>query len=160
MSPKEIIALGTYHDVQLDGHPLNSKLAGVISLICEHYSVQVILEEWSHIPEEVSFASTLAKANLPWRNVGTPNEAHFVTTVGGLNCHPPTYDPRKPVLYEYPPLNVQELRENYMVERARALMESYQTGLFIMGLAHLHSMLAKFKSIGFDVRGYSWIEQE
>jgi hypothetical protein len=31
--------------------------------------------------------------------------------------------------------------------------------LFIVGLAHLHSTLSKLKAAGFEVRGYSWMEQ-
>jgi hypothetical protein len=159
MTSKQIIELGTYHEAQYKGHPLNAKLAGVISLIDESYAVQIILEEWSYGPE-VSFASALATAKLEWRNVGTPDEPHFLAPISGLNCHPPTHDPTKPMLAEYPPLIAQELRENYMVERIRVCMELHKIGLFIVGLAHLHSMLSKLKAIGFGVRGYSWIDQK
>jgi hypothetical protein len=65
-----------------------------------------------------------------------------------------------PILQEYGPLDVQELRESYMVDRIRVFMEPYKIGLFIVGLAHLHSILSKLKTVGFDVRGYSWIDQK
>jgi hypothetical protein len=157
MEAKQIIALGTYHTVQYDGHPLNAKLGSVISLIREHYPVQVILEEWCAAYK--SFASTLRTDRLQWENVGTPEEPRFGTHSGGLNCHPPTHDHNRPMLQEYGPMDVQELREQYMVARIKSFMEPYDVGLFIVGLAHLHSMLSKVKAVGFDVRGYSWIEQ-
>jgi len=159
MPLKQVIVLGTYCEAQRIGHALNAKFAGAISLISESYGVQIILEEWWYHAER-SFASTLATVNLEWKNVGTPDETRFETAIGGLNCPPPTYDPRKPILQEYGPLDVQELRENYMVDCIRIFMEPYKVGLFIVGLAHLHSILSKLKTVGFDTRGYSWIDQK
>jgi hypothetical protein len=157
MPAKKITALGTYHQVQNNGHALNPKLASVISLLRENHPIQIILEEWWD--GQQSFAATLATANLQWKNVGTPQEPRFETSSSGLNCYPPTHDPKKPMLQEYGPLNAQELREDYMVERIKTFMEPYDAGLFIVGLAHLHSILLRLKAVGFEVRGYSWIEQ-
>jgi hypothetical protein len=120
--------------------------------------VQVILEEWW--ADKQSFASTLATSSLQWQNVGTPNEARFQTCGNALNGHPPTHDPNKPILQEYGPMDVQELRENYMIDRIKTFMEPFNVGLLIVGLAHLHSILSKLKAAGLDVRGYSWIEQK
>jgi hypothetical protein len=160
MPLKQIIALGTYHEVQHSGHMLNAKFAGVISLIRESYGAQIILEEWLY-SEEHSFASTLSTPDLEWKNVGTSNETRFETFTGGLNCHPPTYDPAKPILQpEYGPLAAQERRESYMVDRIGIFMEPYHAGLFIVGIAHLHSILCKLKVAGFDARGYCWIDQK
>jgi hypothetical protein len=158
MALKQITVLGTYHQVQRCGHPLNAKFASVISLIREHHPVQVILEEW--LAAKQSFASTLATSQLQWANVGSPeDDPAFETYSRGLNCHPPTHEPSKPMLQEYGPVDVQELREHYMVVRISAEMQQYSAGLFIVGLAHLHSMLVKLEAAGFDVHGYSWIEQ-
>jgi hypothetical protein len=157
MPHKQVIALGTYHNAQLHGHALNSRLAGAIALIREKYGMQIILEEWWDSQE--SFAATLVTMELEWENIGTPITEDFETFRDGLNCHPPTHDPREPILPEYGPLEAQERREGYMVERVKEFMEPHQVGLLIIGLAHLHSVLSKLKSIGFDVRGYSWLEQ-
>jgi hypothetical protein len=46
-----------------------------------------------------------------------------------------------------------------MVDRIEEVMEPYEVGLFIVGLAHLHSVLSKLRLVGFDVRGYGWMEQ-
>lgn len=45
-----------------------------------------------------------------------------------------------------------------MVDQVGVFMEPYNAGLFIVGLAHLHSILSKLKVASFDARGYSWIE--
>jgi hypothetical protein len=159
MPSKQVIALGTYHEAQRNGHPLNAKFAQLISLICESYGGQIILEEWWHHAER-SFASTLTTSTLEWKNVGTPDEARFETSTGGLNCHPPTHDPAKPMLQEYGPLGAQERRESYMVDQIAVFMQPYSVAVFIVGLAHLHSILCKLKVAGFDATGYSWIEQK
>ena len=159
MPSKQVIALGTYHEAQRIGHELNSKFAAVVSLVSESHGAQILLEEWWYHADQ-SFASTLATSGLEWKNVGTPEETRFETSVGGLNCHPPTYDPTKPNLQEYGPLDAQERRESYMIERIGVFMEPYEVGLFIVGLAHLHSILCKLRVAGFDARGYSWIEQK
>jgi hypothetical protein len=159
MPLKQVIALGTYHEAQRNGHELNAKLERVISLIIESHGAQIILEEWWYHPER-SFASTLSTPTIEWENVGTPDETRFTTSTSGLNLHPPTHNPAKPILQEYGPLDVQELRECYMVDKIRVFMEPYKVGLFIVGLAHLHSILSKLKAVGFDARGYSWIDQK
>jgi hypothetical protein len=158
--PKTVIVLGTYHQAQINGHHMNRRFGGAIDLIKTEYCAQIVLEEWRNDDQHVSFASTLASAELKWENVGTPNGQRFETLRDGLNCYPPTHDPSKPMLQEYGPLDAQEQRENYMVERVRAAMGNYEVGLFIVGNAHLHSVLSELKAIGFEVRGYSWIEQK
>jgi hypothetical protein len=157
MPPKQVIALATHHHVQLKGHPLNDRFGQVISLVRENYPIEIILEEW--MDAHRSFASTVDTDKLKWKNVGTPEEKRFETYAYGLNTDPPTHDPTKPMLQEYGPLDVHELRERYMVDRIKEFMEPYNVGLFIVGLAHLHSMLSKLKAAVFDVRGYSWMEQ-
>jgi hypothetical protein len=153
---KLIVALATYHEFQHIGHKLNGRFQGAIELIQSEHDPQVILEEWRPRPDEASFASTLQTPTLKWENVGTPDEPQFKTSVECLNYYPPTYDPTRPSLREYGPLQTQELRENYMVERIRRAMEPHKVGLFIVGLAHLHSILVKIEAAGFEVRGYSW----
>lgn len=155
MPAKQIIALGVQHHLQLNGHPLNARFGQVISLIRENYPVQIILEEW--MDSHQSFGSTVDTDRLKWKNVGTPKEKRFLTHNYGLNSDPPTYDPKKPTLQEYGPLDVHELREQYMVDRIKEAMVPYNAGLFIVGLAHLHSTLSKLKTAGFEVRGYSWM---
>lgn len=119
------------------------------------------MEEWSEKKEE-SFAKAFApKSGLNWANVGTTDEPQFQTYWGQIHYpgHNGTlqYDPDAPSLDEYGPFENQEARENRMVKNIHAEMENYETGLFILGLAHLHSVFGKLKSSGFTVTGYSWL---
>jgi hypothetical protein len=155
MPPKQIIALGVQHNLQLKGHPLNDRFGQVISSVREKYLVQIILEEW--VNDRQSFGSTVDSSKLKWRNVGTPDDERFETYAYGLNTDPMRYDPKKPMVQEYGPFDVHEEREKYMVDRIKEAMEPYSVGLFIVGLGHLHSTLPKLKTVGFDIRGYSWL---
>jgi hypothetical protein len=157
MSPKKVIVLGTYHEVQHVGHHLNARFRGAIELLIQEYGVQIILEEWWYKPEP-SFAASLATATLKYANIGTPNEPRFKTSTECLNNNPPTYDPSKPRLQEYGPLDVQELREKYMTERISEFMKPCNVGLLIIGLAHLHSIISKLTQFGFEVHGYNFVE--
>jgi hypothetical protein len=152
---KVVVALATYHEFQRNNHRLNARYRAAIELVLNECGADVILEEWWYRPEP-SFASTLQTPTLKWENVGTPDEPEFVTSVACLNYDPSSYDPSKPSLREYGPLRAQELREAYMVDRISQCMRSHKVGLFIVGLAHLHSMLVKLRSAEFDVRGFSW----
>jgi hypothetical protein len=59
-------------------------------------------------------------------------------------------------MYEYGPFENQENRERRMAENVSAEMEKYETGLFILGTAHLHSVFGKLQSLGFKVVAFSW----
>jgi hypothetical protein len=155
MSTKHITALGLHHGLQKLGDKSNDRFKQVIALIRENYPVQILFEEWMAYGQTVG--STINTDILKWKNVGTPEEKRFETFAYGLNTDPMRYDPIKPVLQEYGPLGVHELREQYMLERIKEVMGPHDGGLFIVGLAHLHSMLSKLKAAGFEVRGYSWM---
>jgi hypothetical protein len=58
---------------------------------------------------------------------------------------------------EYGPFENQEARENRMAKNIGAEMENYETGLFIVGLAHLHSIVGKLRTSGFKVTAFSWL---
>jgi hypothetical protein len=57
---------------------------------------------------------------------------------------------------EYGPPENQEARENQMVTRVQAEMEKYESGLFIVGLGHMHSLFGKLQRVGFKVT-FSWM---
>jgi hypothetical protein len=154
-TPKLVVALATFHQLQQNGHPFNARFRAAIQLVRNEHPFEIMMEEWRPTPEP-SFASTLQSSTLKWENVGTPDEPQFKTWSRGLNCHPPDYDSSSPRMPEYGPLEVQERREAYMATRISESMKPYRTGLFIVGLGHLHSMLARVRIAGFDVKGYSW----
>jgi hypothetical protein len=58
------------------------------------------------------------------------------------------------MLNEYGPLDTENAREEQMVRGIRKRMEDYMGGMFIVGIAHTHSLHSKLVSMGFDVTSY------
>ena len=58
---------------------------------------------------------------------------------------------------EYGPFEKQEAREDQMAKNVQMEMKNYETGLFILGLAHLHSIFSKLRVLGFSVTAYAWL---
>lgn len=129
--------------------------------------------------ERESFAKAFAekkalatKSDFHWANVGTPDEPDYRTYTGPINC--PGYDGtlqlpefaggdelqhwKAPEMREYGPFENEETRENRMAMNVQAEMENYESGLFILGLAHLHSVFGKLRSLGFKVIALSWLD--
>lgn len=159
---KRIVIFATVHQLQQAGHFLNPELAKRLTYLHEKFAFETILEEWSG-NKPPSFAAQFArKLNLDWKNVGTPNQKEFWTYTNPVN-HPGhdgtlPQDDHAPGLSEYGPFEAQEAREGQMVKNIQEAMASYTGGLFIVGLAHLHSLFGKLRSGGFGVTGYHWLE--
>jgi len=157
---KTVVILATFHEWQTLGHNRNSALEKRLAYLISKFGVQTLMEEWSEKHE--SFAETFAtKAGVHWVDVGTPPEPQFRTYHGPINYpgHDGTlpYDPDAPSLNEYGPFESQEARENQIAKNIKAEMEGYETGIFIVGVAHLHSLFAKLRFNGFRVIAYSWL---
>ncbi|MGO9126537.1 MAG: hypothetical protein ACLP6G_16830 [Terriglobales bacterium] len=158
---KSVIMLATIHEYQVLGNPGNPELTTRVNYLKAKLGANVVLEEWSekqgHSAAE-EFAPTLG---LRWVSVGTPYEPQFRTYSGKLNY--PGYngtlrwDPHAPPMDEYGPFENQEARENRMAENVQAEMQDCEAGLFILGIAHMHSLFAKLLSRGFKVTGFSWL---
>ena len=58
---------------------------------------------------------------------------------------------------EYGPFESQDAREDQMADNIRVEMENFETGLFIVGLAHVHSMFSKLRALGLSVTAYVWL---
>lgn len=162
---KNVVMLATVHEYQMLGSNRNSELGERLAYLKSKFNVQVVLEEWSE-QQGQSFAATFAaKSGLAWANVGTPDEEQFRTyRCPPINhpahdgaLQPPDWD--APSMSEYGPFKTQEARENEMTKNIRAEMENRQSALFVLGLAHLHSLLSKLLVLGFNVTGYSWLQR-
>jgi hypothetical protein len=157
---KNVVVLATIHQYQTPGNDANLGLEKRLDYLKSKFGVQIVMEEWSEKKGESVAKAFTTKSGLHWANVGTPNEPQFQTFWGlihypGHNGTLP-HDPDAPSLDEYGPFENQEARENRMVKNVQAEMENYETGLFILGVAHLHSLFAKLKALDFKVTGYSW----
>jgi hypothetical protein len=150
---KRIVILATAHEFQQAGHPLNHDLSMRVEYLRRAFKVQIVMEEWTE--KRPSF--------LKGKNVGTPGTKEFNTyRCPPLNhpAHDGTLPPDQdaPSMTEYGPFRGQENRENRMVDNICSAMEDYESGLFVVGIAHLHSFFGKLRTRGFEVVGYSWLE--
>jgi hypothetical protein len=65
-------------------------------------------------------------------------------------------DEAAPSLNEYGPLDKQENRETLMAQNVQQAMTHHDVGLFVVGLAHFHSISMKLISEGFNVSAWIW----
>jgi len=158
---KNVVMLATVHQYQITGNDLNSELEKRLAYLRSKFNVQAVMEEWSEKFGESVSHGFAARSGLHWANVGTPAEPRFRTYSGVINYpgHNGTlrWDPHAPPMDEYGPFENQEARENWMAKNVHAAMENYDTGLFILGIGHMHSLFGKLLSAGFKVTGYSWL---
>ena len=160
---KRIVILGTAHEYQRLGHFLNQQLEIRLEHLRSNFNSQVLLEEWSEKAPPSFAASWAARIGLKYQNIGTPDENQSVL----YRCPPidhPSHDGvlgtnfDAPSMSEYGPFEIQEKREEKMVENIRVAMLNDDNGLLLLGIAHLHSMLARLHSRNFDVVGYHWLD--
>lgn len=157
---KKIAMLATIHQHQQSGSTGCANLEARLEYLRSKFNIGAIVEEWSDKKESCAKHFALQKS-LHWANVGTPDEPQFQTYWGlihypGHNGTLP-HDPDAPSLDEYGPFENQEKREDWMVHRVEAEMANYASGLFIIGVAHMHSLFAKLRAAGFDVTAYTWL---
>ena len=159
---KRLVILATAHEFQLVGHPLNRDLGTRVEYLCQAFNTQLVMEEWTEKKESFLQSFIRARAPLVWENVGTPDTEEFSTYhVPPLNhpSHDGTLpaDEDAPLIAEYGPYRQQENRERQMVENICSEMEQHDSGLFVVGVAHLHSLFTKLKNRDFEVVGYAWM---
>lgn len=111
---------------------------------------------WESSPETVrTVGRRVAESrNLPWKNIGTPDEPQFATDGKTL-----LGNGELPILVtEYGPIENQTNRERWMTGKIVEFMDGFNDGLFVCGLCHVQSMAEKLVALEFDVRGYTWQE--
>ena len=161
MAAKRIVIFATSHDIQDRGHQLNAELEARLSFLSDKFAATVLMEEWA-TDRGASFASEFAsRRNLAYTNVGTPTLPEFQTlSFAPINYpgHHGTLGPCEgaPGFWEYGPLENQENRERRMSQNIQEAMTDHKTGIFIVGLAHLHSMFSKLNQANLNVAAYSW----
>lgn len=158
---KTVVIFATVHQHQRHGSARGLELEERLEYLKAQFGVQVVMEEWADNQGE-SVAKVLAtKLGVRWTNVGTPRDyPQFRTYTGPINYpgHDGTLaDEDAPSMYEYGPFDNQAAREDRMAMNIEAQMDGCETGLFIVGLAHLHSMAARLLSLGFTVSSFFWL---
>jgi hypothetical protein len=160
LSSTRIVLLGTSHGIQKNGDPLNTELQARLSYLIRRFAATIIVEEWAHDCPP-SFASTLASDRVAYKNVSPRPEEQYRTFCNAPINHPAhngTLGPCEdaPQFYEYGPLDKQENREKKMVTNVQEAMKDHRVGIFVVGLAHVHSISAKLREAGFNVAAYTW----
>lgn len=168
---KSVVILATVHEYQVLGNARNSELEKRLDYLISKFGAQIVMEEWSENQRECIAKGFATKLDLHWANVGTPDEPEYRTYTKPINC--PGYDGTlqlpefadgdelqhwmAPEMDEYGPFENQEAREDRMTKNVQAETENYESGLFVLGLAHLHSIFGKLRSLGFKVTAFSWL---
>jgi len=161
LESRHIVLLGVAHALQDVGHFQNEEFKRRLSFLVESYGATTILEEWAYDRPE-SFASVFAKDRMAYRDVGTPPEPQFKTFVNAPIIYP-GHDgtlgpcPDAPSMMEYGPLSSQENREQQMLRNIEDSMPNHRVGIFILGLAHLHSISMKLQAARYRVTAYTWL---
>ena len=158
---KRIVIFATMHENQILGNVRSSQLEERLDYLKSQLGVQIVMEEWSKKKGESAVKAYTTKSGLRWTDVGTPDKPPFQTYLG-LVSHPGyngtlQSDPDAPSMTEYGPFESQDARENQMAKNVQSKMEKYETGLFVLGLAHLHSVFGKLRAMGFEVSAFSWL---
>ena len=158
---RRVVLLGVAHGLQDAGHGQNEEFKERLSFLAGGYSATVLLEEWTH-DRPASYASRFAEGRMEYRDVGTsgqPEHTTFVNAPITFPGHDGTLGPcpDAPPLMEYGPLDVQEKREQKMLQNIDEAMQDHRVGLFVVGLAHLHSMAMKLHARQYRVAAYTWL---
>ncbi len=164
---KNVVMLATTHERQMSTNDASSELGKCLGYLRSKFKVQktvdmqIVMEEWHENLGETTVKQFATKSGLHWANVGTPDEVKFRTYMGPI-CfpgHKGTLQPdgEAPGMYEYGPFENQDAREKQMVQNVRVEMENYESGILVLGLAHMHSVFEKLQSSGFKVYGYSYL---
>lgn len=149
MPKKTLVLFGTRHYRENDIPP---EIRNALALIIDQYEPQIVLEEWSESEKRESGASAVCRdKNARWESIGTPASEEFET----YNSTSALDFPSAADVFPYGPIINQERREKVMCENIARSMSSYQVGVVVVGLAHLHSMFVKLSN-GFEMEGYSY----
>jgi hypothetical protein len=149
MSHKQLILFGTRHWTTSN---IPREIRESLKVLIEKFEPDVALEEWSSTQTEKSgLADVCDSMTLPWETIGTPPKPIFKT------CdHTEAADfPTSANVIRYGPFPTQEMREEVMCQNVVCAMSSRNAALVVVGVAHLHSMLAKL-SKNFEVQGYAY----
>jgi hypothetical protein len=149
----------TAHEFQdsSTSNPWRGEFREMLSSVLANYKIQILLEEWS-AKRGTAIGETLATEEIKWRNVATPTGApEYDTYAAPINFEP---DPNRPshLSFRQYPFEVQERREQFMLERIVDYMSAYERGLLIVGMNHLHSLTAKLRTHGFEVTCGNWLQ--
>jgi hypothetical protein len=149
MTRKRLILFGTRHWKTTD---IPREIRDSLEVLIREFQPDIALEEWSATQTEKSgLVEVCGSMDLPWESIGTPPEPRYKT----CDYRDAADFPNGANVTQYGPLPAQEVREEAMCGNIVRAMSARNVALVVVGLAHLHSMLAKL-SKNFDVKGYAY----
>jgi hypothetical protein len=147
---KKVIVVGTLHEQQMIegvGTIFEERLRSYI----RRSNVSIVIEEWKFDDDQTLGKRLADDLAIAWRNAGTPKQEEFET----YGPCPLWLDSSCVTERPYGPIEAQVRRESYMIDRICAEMTDHTAGLFICGIAHLHSISEKLHQVGYKVEGVS-----
>lgn len=146
---KKVIIVGTNHGKQeVSEKPtlFERKLRNYI----ERARVSVIIEEWK-LDDDNTIGKRIADSlSIAWCNACPPKQEQFETN----DPYPVWLDGSRETELRYGPIEAQINREAYMIDRICLAMTDHAVGLFVCGMAHMHSISEKLHRAGYGVDGY------
>lgn len=150
---RKLAILGTRHQALEDGP--NPEFQEALTLIIQRFNVQIVFEEWSTTRSESVCHHLAKKRGLIWQDVGTPDLPEFKTDE--LDRALFNYmSPNRVEVHGYGPLVAQRAREELMVKNIGDFSSTWDSGLFVVGVTHLHSMMERLVLL-YAVEGFSWL---
>jgi hypothetical protein len=150
---KKVIVVGTTHEQQMNAET-SSMLERKLRHYVRGYGASIIIEEWKFEDDKTIGKRIADSLSIVWCNAGTPPE-QFET----YGPHPVWMDDGScETERPYGPIEVQIRRESYMVDRICFSMTGHETGIFVCGMGHMHSISEKLHRAGYEVDGFSCLE--
>jgi hypothetical protein len=152
---KKVIVVGTNHGKQeVSEKPtlFERKLRNYV----ERAHVSVIIEEWKFDDDKTIGKRIADSLSIAWCNAGPPMQEQFKT----YEPCPLWLDASCVTELRYGPIEAQIKREAYMIDRICSAMTDHAVGLFVCGMAHMHSISEKLHSAGYDVDGYDCLDDK
>ena len=145
---KKLILFGTRHYEATD---LPESIRNTLNVIITKFIPQVVLEEWSVMRGQSGAWAVAAAHEVTWKSIGT----HPTPELTPYGNDAALDFPNSANIQRYGPLLSQERRENLMCTNIATAMSLYETGVLVIGLGHLHSMMMKLSG-QFEIDGYGF----
>lgn len=123
-----------------------------MELILISHRPKIGLEEWSTTRQDRSgFKSVCDTKGVPWADIGTPATEEYTTHDVTLALD----FPGSANIRQHGPFDIQESREELMRSNVISAMSAHDSGVLVVGVAHLHSMSMKLKN-DFDLTAWAF----
>ena len=145
---KKIVIVGTFHEKQrISDTPsiFEKKLRNYVG----RAGASIIIEEHRFEDDKTIGKRISDELSIAWSNSGPPNLKRFET------CDPCRFllDGDWVTERRYGPIEAQIERESYMIDKICSAMADHAVGIFVCGMAHMHSVSEKLHRTGYDVEG-------